>query len=221
MITPARLQLAVLVTALFAALTACNRPAANDARNDTTVPASQPPADTSIRTAIQARLYADDALRGEDIDVRTENGVVTLHGAVASEAVEQQALTIARGVEGVTRVEDQLTVEPREQTQGQPTARTGYRSAAANKAGWITTKIHAQYFVASKIKPWNIDVTTSPDGVVELRGVVDSEQAKLEAVRIARAADGVTRVEDYLRVGRQPEVEINRTAGNATSATCG
>jgi osmotically-inducible protein OsmY len=213
MITPPRLRLAVLVTGLVAALTACNRPAANDARSDTTVPASERPADASIQTAIQARLYADDSIRGEDIDVRTENGVVTLQGAVASEAVEQQALTIARGVEGVTRVEDQLTIEPREQTQGQPTAGTGYRSAAANKAGWITTKIHAQYFVAPEIKPWNIDVTTGPDGVVELRGVVDSEQAKSEAVRIARATDGVTRVEDHLRVRRQPEGGDEADAG--------
>jgi osmotically-inducible protein OsmY len=54
--------------------------------------------------------------------------------------------------------------------------------------------------VSGDVKPLNIDVTTSAGGVVELRGEVESAQAKTEAVRLARDVDGVTRVEDRLRV---------------------
>jgi osmotically-inducible protein OsmY len=105
-------------------------------------------------------------------------------------------------------VEDQLTVEPPGQGRAQPAERAGYRAAIANSPAWITTKIHAQYFLAPEIKPWNIDVTTSSGGIVELRGELDDPEARAEAVRIAGATEGVTRVEDHLRVRGQPAVTL-------------
>ena len=198
MTTPVRFRTLVLVAVLFAATAACNRQASQEVAGDATVPAPERAPDASIETSVVGRLYADRSIRGEDIDVSADDGVVTLRGAVGTDAAKQQAVAIARGVEGVTRVDDQLTLES--QTPGTRAESTPYRSAEANNAAWITTKIQAQYFVNPDIKPWNIDVTTSSAGVVELRGDVDSAQAKSEAVRIARATEGVMRVEDHLRV---------------------
>ena len=77
---------------------------------------------------------------------------------------------------------------------------------------WITTKIQAQYFVNPEIKPWNIDVTTTSDGVVTLRGEVDAADDRTEAVRIARATEGVTRVEDRLRIKGETAAATTGTA---------
>ena len=42
-------------------------------------------------------------MKGREIDVDTDHGVVTLKGKVDSENARQQAVQIARGVDGVTR----------------------------------------------------------------------------------------------------------------------
>ena len=166
--------------------------------NTTVVPQRS---DFELTTALQARLYSDDAIRGEDLDVTVDNGVATLSGTVMDEQAEQRALALARGVDGISSVEDRIDLAAGQIAGGQrePDARatTGTDTIAP---GWITAKIQAQYFVDPDVKPWNIDVTTTAGGIVELRGEVDNAEARTEAVRIARATDGVTRVEDHLRV---------------------
>ena len=77
---------------------------------------------------------------------------------------------------------------------------------------WITTKIQAQYFADPEIKPWNIDVTTTSGGHVTIRGEVDSAEDRATAVRIARQTEGVTEVEDLLRVTEQPAATSGRDA---------
>jgi len=51
-------------------------------------------------------------VRKGDIFVTTNNGVVTLSGTVKSEEVRKRAVDLARGQDGVMRVEDKLTVTP-------------------------------------------------------------------------------------------------------------
>jgi hyperosmotically inducible periplasmic protein len=78
--------------------------------------ATRPPAattgseDSRISTSVLARYYTSPSVRARDIDVSTNNGVVTLRGSVDNEGTKQQALDLARNVEGVTRVDDQLQV---------------------------------------------------------------------------------------------------------------
>lgn len=94
---------------------------------------------------------------------------------------------------------NQRDAEPGATATKNPTAAPAATAAAATP-GWITTKIQSQYFANPEIKPWNIDVTTSSRGVVTLRGELDREADRAEAVRIAQQTDGVTRVNDLLRV---------------------
>jgi hypothetical protein len=69
--------------------------------------------DETLRTYVQARFYEEDAIRDADIDVAAQNGTVTLSGTVESEQARQRALEIARGVHGVTQVNDELRVADR------------------------------------------------------------------------------------------------------------
>jgi osmotically-inducible protein OsmY len=131
---------------------------------------------------------------------------VTLTGTVPSETARRQAETIAQGVDGVSRVQNNLRVVADATTARADDARPNAPSdrdpnaATQVNAGWITTKIQAQYFGDADVRGRNIDVTTSPEGRVTLTGTVESAAERAEAVRIARATEGVKDVNDNLRI---------------------
>lgn len=85
------------------------------------------------------------------------------------------------------------------QQAGADVRELGLRAGDRLADGWLTTKIQAQYFADQDVKLRHIDVSTH-DGVVTLRGVVDSDEARAEALSIARATDGVRTVNDQLFV---------------------
>jgi len=66
-----------------------------------------------ISTRIKAKFVGVDLLDGSDIKVDTNDHVVTLRGTVASAAARARAVAIAKDVEGVNRVVDNLTVAPK------------------------------------------------------------------------------------------------------------
>jgi hyperosmotically inducible protein len=74
--------------------------------------------DASITTAVQSKLTADRLSNFTRVDVDTDRGVVNLRGVVASADQKARAAELARQVNGVKRVNNNLQVE------GQP-AKTG------------------------------------------------------------------------------------------------
>ncbi|MBT9566711.1 MAG: BON domain-containing protein [Thiobacillus sp.] len=66
--------------------------------------------DAAITTAIKGKYLADDTLKGLDISVETDHGVVMLTGSVQNEAARDHATQIAKGVDGVVSVNNQLKV---------------------------------------------------------------------------------------------------------------
>ena len=56
-------------------------------------------------------LAATDDLRDSTINVDVDNAVVTLTGTVASAAQKTRAETVAKGIDGVTSVKNQLKVQ--------------------------------------------------------------------------------------------------------------
>jgi hyperosmotically inducible protein len=69
--------------------------------------------DTSVTTRVKAVLSGDKLLQDTAIDVDTTDHVVTLRGTVASNAAKAQAGEIASGIDGVTRVVNQIVVRGR------------------------------------------------------------------------------------------------------------
>jgi hyperosmotically inducible periplasmic protein len=67
--------------------------------------------DASITAKVNAALAADKDLSAAKIDVDTQNGVVTLSGPAPSASAKEHASTVARGIKGVTSVNNQLTVK--------------------------------------------------------------------------------------------------------------
>lgn len=66
--------------------------------------------DAAITSAVKTKLLGDGTTPGLKVDVDTEDGVVTLHGDLATAAQRTTALRLARETKGVTRVVDKLTV---------------------------------------------------------------------------------------------------------------
>jgi osmotically-inducible protein OsmY len=104
-------------------------------------------------------------------------------------------------------------VAEREARETADELRTAAATAGERLAdSWLTTKVQAQFFADDDIKARNIDVTTV-DGVVTLRGHVESDRVRLLATQIAQHTDGVRQVQDQLAVGQPGNV-----AGPASSA---
>lgn len=153
-----------------------------------------------ITTQIQARYFADSAIDGRDIDVSTQNGIVTLSGRVDNEREKRQAVTIARDIDGVIRVDDRLAVQEPASSGAVPTTGTGTGGAAPRlDDARITASIQAKYFLDNSLKGRRIDVDAR-QGVVTLRGEVASDNERAQALLLARTTEGAERVEDNLTV---------------------
>jgi hyperosmotically inducible protein len=64
-----------------------------------------------ITTKVKSSFVGEDALEDSDIDVDTNDGVVTLTGKVASQAGRARAVAIAKKIEGVKDVKDELKIQ--------------------------------------------------------------------------------------------------------------
>ena len=68
--------------------------------------------DTTITTRVKTAMLNDPTVGGLRVDVDTFKGVVTLSGRVKSQAERDQAIALARSIDGVTEVKDSLQVIP-------------------------------------------------------------------------------------------------------------
>jgi osmotically-inducible protein OsmY len=66
--------------------------------------------DAWITTKLQSKYYVDDDVKGLNIDVTTNGGVVTLTGKVANAAERARALSLAKTTDGVKQVIDRMTI---------------------------------------------------------------------------------------------------------------
>jgi hyperosmotically inducible periplasmic protein len=63
-----------------------------------------------ITSEVKLKFAADDRVKALNIDVDTNNGVVSLTGAVNSKAELQKAIQLAKSVDGVKQVKSHLTI---------------------------------------------------------------------------------------------------------------
>ncbi|EOW6701836.1 molecular chaperone OsmY [Cronobacter malonaticus] len=145
--------------------------------------------DSAITAKVKAALVDDEQIKSTDISVKTEKSVVTLSGFVESQAQAEEAVKIAKGVEGVSSVSDKLHVR-----DGKDKSVKGYAGDAAT-----TSEIKAKLLADDIVPSRNVKVETT-DGVVQLSGHVGSEKQSQRAESIAKAVDGVKSVKNDLKV---------------------
>lgn len=145
--------------------------------------------DSAITAKVKAALVDHDTIKSTDISVKTEKKVVTLSGFVESQSQAEQAVTVAKGVEGVSSVSDKLHVRD----AGKQSA-SGYAGDTAT-----TSEIKAKLLADDVVPSRKVKVETT-DGVVQLSGTVDSNVQSARAESIAKAVDGVKSVKNDLKV---------------------
>ena len=74
------------------------------------VAATDSATDLAITAQVKAALAADDQLSALGINVDTENGVVSLKGPAPTASAAERATVLAKAVDGVTDVNNMLTV---------------------------------------------------------------------------------------------------------------
>jgi hyperosmotically inducible protein len=99
---------------------AANTVGVKEVKNDLQIEGMMPEdedsrSDIAIRTAVGTRLTADPDASRMNIDVDVVNGVVYLTGIVADEREKAAAERVAKGVEGVKEVKNQLQIEKSDQ----------------------------------------------------------------------------------------------------------
>lgn len=67
--------------------------------------------DSVITTKAKSALLADTTVKGTDINVETNRGVVSLSGMVDNDRQRDRAASIVRGIDGVKSVENKMTVK--------------------------------------------------------------------------------------------------------------
>ena len=69
--------------------------------------------DVDVSARVKSAFLAEPSLKSMmmDISVSTEAGVVTLGGSVKNRGLRAKAVSVARSVDGVKRVNDQLKVQ--------------------------------------------------------------------------------------------------------------
>jgi hyperosmotically inducible protein len=99
-------------------------PASDDLMNAPVVPSenkqplphqAEKEADRAITQQIRQQVFKEDALSKDAKDVRivTVDGIVTLRGPVQTEAERAEIDSVAKSVEGVKRVDNQLEIATR------------------------------------------------------------------------------------------------------------
>ena len=74
--------------------------------------------DSAITTRVKTRFVGDKYVDALAIDVDTWEGVVTLHGSVATRFEREQAEKLASAVSGVQRVDNRIRVQPPQDGSG-------------------------------------------------------------------------------------------------------
>jgi hyperosmotically inducible periplasmic protein len=106
--------LAVLLCALALSVACATARRTGSTVKDATVATGQAigdkTSDATITSAIKMKFAADKTVDALDINVDTSDGNVTLTGKVRAQTEADQALTLARSVEGVKTVTPHLTI---------------------------------------------------------------------------------------------------------------
>lgn len=67
--------------------------------------------DAVITTKTKAAIFNDESLKSAEINVETFKGVVQLSGFVSNQAAINKAVSLARGVSGVTSVKNDMRLK--------------------------------------------------------------------------------------------------------------
>ena len=144
--------------------------------------------DSWVTSKTKIALFADDRVKGSEVKVETKDGVVHLRGKVDSAEAKAAADSIAKGIDGVKSVKNDLQV-----------VSPGARKAVEAKDADIAKAVESRVKRESDLK--KVDVRAD-SGVVTLTGEVPTITASAKASEVARGVNGVRSVKNELTFTR-------------------
>ena len=173
-----------------------------DVKNEISVdPAAQPSTesvhveDLEIRVAILEALARSRELGGKSIDVKVENRSVTLSGSVETPTQRNGAEQIARAVDGVAGVTNNLVVTNPQAASEPPTA----TAPSADSNAELAKRVEFELYRTNAFNTLTMHVKAE-DGAVTLAGTVRSRAEQLLAERVVQSVSGVKKVTNELKV---------------------
>lgn len=136
--------------------------------------------DAVVTASVKSALLSDADIKSFDFKVETRKGVVMLSGFVDNQVQLDRANLLAKGVAGVTSVQNNVTLKSGSTTVGNKVDDT-----------IVTGKVKAALIADEAIKSTDIAVVTRK-GEVQLSGFVNSQTQIDRALMIAKAVEGVT-----------------------------
>ena len=146
--------------------------------------------DALITMKTKIALMTTDHVSAADLNVDTVNGVVTLHGKVATEGEKNKAEQVTTKIDGVKSVKNLLQIVP-----------NAKREIADRADADVKEAVQAAFKANDRVKDSGISVASVNKGVVLLAGKAKSVESHLEAVQVAYAVKGVRRVSTEVQVG--------------------
>jgi hypothetical protein len=89
--------------------------------------------DEAISTDLKAKMFSDPQLKDANLQVAVNKGEVTLTGSVPSDAARYEAFKLATETQGVSKVNDQMTVQAAQATPPPPAAEPALEPTPAPK----------------------------------------------------------------------------------------
>jgi osmotically-inducible protein OsmY len=151
--------------------------------------------DADVSLAVETQLIIEDAVPAHNIDVSTDDGIVTLSGSVDSYYAKLEAEETAESVKGVLAVVNDLNVK-----------------AIVRRDNEIRADVISALAVDPVTESYEIDVSVE-NGVVTLTGEEESFTEKSVAEQLVEGIQGVKGVENlisYKLVSDRADADIQR-----------
>jgi hyperosmotically inducible protein len=144
--------------------------------------------DKILHTKVWAALTEDKTAEASEINLEVYKGVVQLNGFVDNEKEKAQAEAVAKAVEGVKGVENNLAIKQGKHSTGEVMDDSA-----------LTAKVKSALIDNPDTKAGSIKVETR-QGVVQLSGFVSNQSAKDAATKVAQSVEGVKSVQNGLTI---------------------
>jgi osmotically-inducible protein OsmY len=152
--------------------------------------------DDRIESSAKTSYVFKNYLKGDDIKIRSKDGVVTLTGSVSEESHKSLAKETVAGLPGVKSVDNRLEVK-------------GARPAE-NSDAWLTAKVKTTLLFHRNVSVMT-EVSTK-DGIVTLRGEATNQAQKDLTAEYAKDVEGVKDVKNEMTVAKTA-VKPDKTVG--------
>jgi osmotically-inducible protein OsmY len=143
--------------------------------------------DARIKSSAKKSYVFKTYLKGDDIKIESNDGVVALTGTVAEESHKSLAQDTVAGLPGVKSVDNRLEVK-------------GERPAE-NSDTWVSMKVKGALLFHRNVSASQTDVSVT-DGFVTLRGEAISQAQKELTTEYAKDVEGVKDVKNEMTVAK-------------------